>query len=200
MAFMQDPKILQLVGQSPFAQAIQNQMVAHITEHVAMLYRNKIEKELGVAMPDEDAPLPEDIELELSRVTREAAQTLLGKSQAEMQAEQAAAQQADPLTQIQQAELQMKQDELQHKINMDVQKLELDKLSKAANIQVQKERIESEEEREVARIRVRGAEIGAKLTTEEEKNQTATKKIRADLLKEGLATGKSLADDQTNGE
>ena len=92
------------------------------------------------------------------------------------------------------------ENELQHKINMDVQKLELDKLSKAANIQVQKERIESEEEREVARIRVRGAEIGAKLTTEEEKNQTATKKIRADLLKEGLATGKSLADDQTNGE
>ena len=189
-----------MVGQSPFAQAIQNSIIAHITEHVAMLYRNKIEKELGVAMPDEDAPLPEDVELELSRVAKEAAQTLLGKSQAEMQAQQAAAQQADPLTQIQQAELRMKQDELQHKINMDMQKFELDKASKIANIGVQRERIESEEDREAARIRVRGAEIGAKLTTEEQKNQTATKKIRAELLKEGLATGKSLADDATNGE
>ena len=97
MSFMQDPKIQQLVGQSPFAQAIQNSITAHITEHVAMLYRNKIEQELGVAMPDEDAPLPEDVELELSRVAKEAAQSLLGKNQAEVQQQQAAAQQADPL-------------------------------------------------------------------------------------------------------
>ena len=49
------------------------------------------------------------------------------------------------------------------------------------------------------RGRVKGAEIGAKLTSEEEKNKTAEKN-RADLLKEGLQTGKSLADDATNGE
>ena len=211
MSFMQDPKIQQLVGQSPFAQAIQNSITAHITEHVAMLYRNKIEQELGVAMPDEDAPLPEDVELELSRVAKEAAQSLLGKNQAEVQQQQAAAQQADPLTQIQQAELKMKQEELQHRITMDMEKLELDKLSKMANVEVQRERLDSEEERErerlasqerikTAEVRVRGAEIGAKLTSEEEKNKTATKKIRADLLKEGLSTGKSLADDATNGE
>ena len=208
---MQDPKIQQLVGQSPFAQAIQNSITAHITEHVAMLYRNKIEQELGVAMPDEDAPLPEDVELELSRVAKEAAQSLLGKNQAEVQQQQAAAQQADPLTQIQQAELKIKQDELQHKITMDMEKLELDKLSKMANVEVQRERLDSEEERErqrlasqerikTAEVRVKGAEIGAKLTSEEEKNKTATKKIRADLLKEGLQTGKGLADDATNGE
>jgi hypothetical protein len=211
MSFMQDPKIQQLVGQSPFAQAIQNSITSHITEHVAMLYRNKIEKELGVSMPDEDAPLPEDVELELSRVSREAAQALLGKNQAEMQQQKAAEQQADPLTQIQQAELKMKQDELQHRINMDMQKFELDKLSKIANVEVQRERLDSEEEREqqrlasqerikTAEVRVKGAEIGAKLTSEEEKNKTATKKIRADLLKEGLKTGKGLADDATNGE
>ena len=117
-----------------------------------MLYRNKIEQELGVAMPDEDAPLPEDVELELSRVAKEAAQTLLGKNQAEIQQQQAAAQQADPLTQIQQAELKMKQEELQHKISMDMQKFELDKQSKIASIGVQRERIESEEEREAARL------------------------------------------------
>ena len=176
-----------------------------------MLYRNKIEQELGVAMPDEDAPLPEDVELELSRVAKEAAQSLLGKNQAEVQQQQAAAQQADPLTQIQQAELKIKQDELQHKITMDMEKLELDKLSKMANVEVQRERLDSEEERErqrlasqerikTAEVRVKGAEIGAKLTSEEEKNKTATKKIRADLLKEGLQTGKGLADDATNGE
>jgi hypothetical protein len=105
----------------------------------------------------------------------------------------------------------MKQDELQHRINMDMQKFELDKLSKIANVEVQRERLDSEEEREqqrlasqerikTAEVRVKGAEIGAKLTSEEEKNKTATKKIRADLLKEGLKTGKGLADDATNGE
>jgi hypothetical protein len=136
---------------------------------------------------------------------------LLGKNQAEAQQQQAAAQQADPLTQIQQGELKLKQDELQHRITMDMEKLQLDKLSKIANVEVQRERLDSEEERErerlasqerikTAEVRVKGAEIGAKLTSEEEKNKTATKKIRADLLKEGLKTGKGLADDATNGQ
>ena len=40
-----------------------------------MLYRNKIEQELGVLCLMR-APLPEDVELELSRVAKEAAQTL----------------------------------------------------------------------------------------------------------------------------
>jgi hypothetical protein len=39
MAAMQDPKIQQIVGQSPMAQQMQAAMMAHINEHVAFEYR-----------------------------------------------------------------------------------------------------------------------------------------------------------------
>jgi hypothetical protein len=54
MSMLQDPKIQQMVGQSPFAQQIQQAMAAHVTEHVAFQYRREIEKMLGVEMPNED--------------------------------------------------------------------------------------------------------------------------------------------------
>ena len=64
-AAMQDPKMQQIIGQSPFASAIQNAISAHITEHVAFQYRKEIEMQMGVPMPDEDKPLPEDVEEQL---------------------------------------------------------------------------------------------------------------------------------------
>ena len=76
MAAAKDPKIMQIVGQSPFAQAIQQAMAAHVTEHVAFQYRREIEKQLGVEMPNEDQPLPEDVEVEISRLAKEAAEKL----------------------------------------------------------------------------------------------------------------------------
>ena len=109
MAALQDPKIQQIVGQSPFAAAIQQAMAAHVTEHVAHQYRREIEKSLGVEMPNEDQPLPEDVEVELSRLAKDAAEKVLQKSQAEAQQQEAMRQQQDPLTQIQQRELATQQ-------------------------------------------------------------------------------------------
>ena len=105
MSAMQDPKIQQIVGQSPFAGAIQSAMASHITEHVAYQYRKEIQLQLGVEMPSEDQPLPEDTEEEISRLAAEAAQKLLGKNQAEMAQQQAEEAAKDPLTVIQQREL-----------------------------------------------------------------------------------------------
>ena len=79
MAAAQDPKIMQIVGQSPFAKAIQQAMAAHVTEHVAFQYRREIEKQLGVEMPNEDQPLPEDVEVEISRLAKDAAEKVLQK-------------------------------------------------------------------------------------------------------------------------
>ena len=47
--------------------------------------RKEIEERLGVPMPDEEKPLPEDVEEELSRVTAEAAYMLLQKNTKEAQ-------------------------------------------------------------------------------------------------------------------
>ena len=119
MAALEDPKIQQIVGQSPFAGAIQSAMAAHITEHVAYQYRKEIQLSLGVEMPDEDQPLPEDVEEQISRLAADAAQKLLGKNKAEAAQKAAEEQAKDPLTQIQQRELAIKEQELMHKMQMD---------------------------------------------------------------------------------
>jgi len=162
MLAMQDPKIMQIVGQSPFASAIQSAMMSHITEHVAMQYRVEIQKQLGVELPDPEAPLPEDLELQVSRLVAQAAQKLFNKDQSEAAAEQAAAQQADPLTQIQQRELVIKEKELDHKIEMDNLRIQIDGLAKAENARLQQARLESEGEKESARLAVKVAELDTK--------------------------------------
>ena len=138
LAAAQDPKLQEIVGQSPFAGAIQASLAAHITEHVAHQYRKEIEKQLGVAMPDEEKPLPEDVELEISRLAAQAADKLLKKDQAEVAQQQAMQQQQDPLTQIQQRELALKEAEFEHKKQLDIAKLETDMEAKMENIEVQK--------------------------------------------------------------
>src|SRR6056300_1153314 len=179
MAAMQDPKLQEIVGQSPFAAAIQAAMAAHITEHVAFQYRKEIEKNLGVAMPDEEKPLPEDVELEVSRLASEAAQKLLRKDQAEVAQQQAMKQQQDPLTQIQQRELALKEAEFEHKKQLDVAKLQADMQVKEANIELQEDRLKSEERRE-------GARLGVKVATE------ADQARRADM-KDGIDLGREMA-------
>ena len=170
MAAAQDPKIMQIIGQSPFASAIQQAMAAHVTEHVAFQYRREIEKQLGVEMPNEDEALPEDVEVQLSRLAKEAAEKVLQKDKAEAAQKQAQQQQQDPLTQIQQRELAIKEQELQHKMQMDSAKLQLD----AAKLQTSQ--------------KVEGAKIGAKIATELDKEQRKDKregtKLGLDIAKE----------------
>lgn len=181
IAAMQDPKLQEIVGQSPFAGAIQAAMAAHITEHVAFQYRKEIEKQLGVAMPDEEKPLPEDVELEISRLAAEAAQKLLRKDQAEAAQKQAMQQQQDPLTQIQQRELALKEAEFEHKKQLDIAKLQSDMQSKAVNAELQEDRLKSEERRE-------GARLGVKVATE-------TDKARREDIKQGIELGREIAKD-----
>ena len=182
MSAMQDPKIQQIVGQSPFAGAIQSAMASHITEHVAYQYRKEIQLQLGVEMPSEDQTLPEDTEEEISRLAAEAAQKLLGKNQGEMAQQQAEEAAKDPLTQIQQRELQIKEAELKHKIEMDRASLDLDATTKIGNLDLQAERIKSENKRA-------GASIGARIATELDKEQRKDKREGAKL---GLEIAKEL--------
>ena len=186
MAAIQDPKMREIVGQSPFAQAIGQAMSAHVTEHVAFQYRREIEKMLGVEMPNEDQPLPEDVEVEISRLAKDAAEKLLQKDQAEAQQEQIQQQQQDPVVQMQQQEMQLKQRELEHKIQMDTQKLQLDAMTKSSNAQIQQERISAENQRE-------GARLGVKLATDLDKSQREDQK-------EGAKLGIEVAKELTKGD
>jgi hypothetical protein len=90
MSAMQDPIIMQLIGQNPQAQMLQAAMMAHIAEHVGYGYRQKIEQQLGMALPPEDEKLPPEIEIALSGMMAQAAQQVLQQNKASAAQEQAA--------------------------------------------------------------------------------------------------------------
>jgi hypothetical protein len=115
MSAMQDPIIMELVGQNPQAPKIQAAMMAHIAEHVGFAYRQKIEQQLGMPLPPEGEQLPPQIEIALSGMMAQAAQQVLQQNQAQAAQKQAQQQQQDPVVQMQQQELQIKQGELQIK-------------------------------------------------------------------------------------
>ena len=135
-AAAQDPKLQQIIGQSPFASVIQNAMAAHIAEHVAFQYRKEIEGQLGVPMPSEDEPLPQDVEEQLSKLTAEASAKVLNKSKAEIAQQEAKEQQQNPLTVIQQKEMALKEAEFAHKQQMDMAKIKLDAEQKQKDQQI----------------------------------------------------------------
>jgi hypothetical protein len=115
MAMVQDPIVQQLVGQNPKAPMMQAAMMAHVSEHVGYLYRQKVEQQLGMPLPPEDEKLPPEIELALSGMMAQAAQQVLQQSQGQAAQMQAQQQAQDPVLQMQQQELQIKQGELELK-------------------------------------------------------------------------------------
>ena len=114
-SMMQDPMVMGQIGQNPMAQQIQGAMMAHIAEHVAFQYRNQVEKRLGATLPAPNTKMPEEVEVQLSKLVAQASTQLLQMHQGEAAQKQALAQAQDPIVQMQQAELQIKQQETQIK-------------------------------------------------------------------------------------
>ena len=191
MSFMQDPKLAQLIGQDPTAQAKQAAGMAHLSEHIAMEYRNQIEKQLGVALPankdsaGEDVTLPPDIELQISKLTAAAAQQLLQANQAEMQQQQAQQQQQDPIVQMQQQELQMKQKELELK----EKKIQMDAVALADKQDLEEKRLEFD-------MQLAGSKLGLE-TKHKEKQLQMTAVAAAD--KQALGEAQTHLDAQVKG-
>tara|TARA_R110000772_G_scaffold44756_1_gene102915 strand:+ start:778 stop:3366 length:2589 start_codon:yes stop_codon:yes gene_type:complete len=116
IALMQDPLMAAQIGQNPQAQKMMSEIQAHIAEHLAFAYRKKVEEQLGVPMPKPDEDLPEDIEVQLSRLVAQASQQVLAQSKGQAAQQQAAQQAQDPMVQMQQAELKIKQQEVEIKM------------------------------------------------------------------------------------
>ena len=119
MSMMQDPMIMQMMGQNPMAQQMMGAVMAHIAEHMAFAYRQQIEQQLGVPMTAPDQELDEQTEVQLSRLVAQAAQQLLQSNMGKAQQQQAQQQAQDPALQMAQAELQLKQAEMQRKAQND---------------------------------------------------------------------------------
>jgi hypothetical protein len=148
---MQDPKMSAIIGQNPQANTIMAAAMAHINEHVAFQYRIEIERQLGVPLPDMDKELPQEMEVEVSRMMAAAAAKLLQKDQAEAAQQQAQQAAQDPIVQMQQQELQIKEQEIEIKR----QKLQIDAAAQADRIRIEEERIAAQKE-------IAGMQVGAK--------------------------------------
>jgi hypothetical protein len=175
MAAMQDPQIAQIMGQNPQAQVLMQAANAHITEHVAMAYRQKIEQQLGVSLPEPDAELPRAVEYQMSGLIAQAAGQLLGKHQAEAQAQQNAQTQQDPIVQMQQQELQIKNKEVEIK----EKQMMIDAAAQADRLALDREKLKADMERE-------GLKLGLKA-------QSDQLKMQADQEREGLRIGVDIA-------
>jgi len=138
MSAMQDPIVMELVGQNPRAPQIQAAMMAHIAEHVGFGYRQKIEQQLGMPLPPEGEQLPPQIELALSGMMAQAAQQVLQQSQAQAAQQQAQQQAQDPVVQMQQQELSIKDRE----VAVKEQKVQLDAETKNRELAIKEQALQ----------------------------------------------------------
>jgi hypothetical protein len=175
IAAMKDPKIAQIVGQNPMANQIMAAAAAHIQEHVAFEYRKQLEEQLGVPYPAPDTEMSEDMEVELSRLAAAGAQKLLAKNQGEAAKQQAEQTAQDPIVQMQQMELQLKAKELELK----EKKLQVDAAAKADQLEIEKDRIESQKE-------IAGMQVGAKVASDKAA-------LDAKMELEGVRVGSQIA-------
>ena len=159
MNAMQDPKIAQIVGQNPNAQAIQGAMLAHINEHLGFGYKKQMEQLIGMSLPqdeDEDG-IPKEMEVQISQMASQASDMLLQRNQNEIAAQQAQQAAQDPVVQMQIKEQQLEEQDLQRKAAKD----QADAAAKAEQLQVERERIASQE-------RIAAEQTAAKLAKDQE--------------------------------
>jgi hypothetical protein len=202
MSAMQDPKIMQMLQGAPNAQAIQATFMSHITDHVSMSYRDEMEKQLGIDLPPPGEELPEDVEVNLSRLISRAAAQVLQKDQAEIEMQKQMQQQQDPIIQMQQKELQIKEQDVaqkgqiaQAKIQADLQKAEMqneaDRERMAVQAEMEEGRLEAESERAEMQTLVGVATDAERIALERQRLEIETKiegaKIGADAVENSRA-------------
>jgi hypothetical protein len=182
-SFLKDPMVAATIGQNPQAQRIAAALQAHIAEHLGFKYRKDMEEKLGAPLPNPNAELPENMEVNLARLMAQAGQQLTQQNQ-QQQAQQQAQQKAqDPVVQMQQAELQIKQQEVQRKAAKD----QADAQIEQAKLQLQAQENMQDAQMDQAELAIKQQELqidaqkaGAKLAADRRKDNT---KLDLDLLK-----------------
>jgi hypothetical protein len=168
MAAMQDPKIMALVSKNPQAPAMQAAMMAHINEHIAYEYRKQMEMRMGIQLPapdkdDSQTGIPEEMEVQISQMAAQAAGQMLQQNQQEAQAQQNQQMQQDPLVQMQQKELQLKEQDMELK----KQKMLLDAATNEDKLEIERERIASQEKIAGMQVGLKAAKDKAELESRE---------------------------------
>ena len=186
MTMLQDPVTLQILQQNPKAQQIAANMMAHIMEHFAFQYRKNIEEKLGVPYPAPDEEMPEDMEVEISRLAAAGAQKLLQANQAMMSQQKAQQAAQDPIVQMQQQELQLKAAEVQRKAAKD----QMDAQFRMQQQQIEQQRIATQAE-------VEGAKLGAQIAKDKTQQDFDAAARAVDEQIKGVELGLKMGEKMT---
>jgi len=120
--------------------------------------------------------MPQELEVRVSQLAAQASQALLQRDTAEIRAQQAQAAQNDPIVQMQQQELAIKQAE----VDIKNRKLIADATAKADQLDIELQRIASQE-------KIAGMQVGAKVAKDRAdlnaKQQLEGVKIGVDIAK-----------------
>jgi hypothetical protein len=159
-AFLSDPQTAAMIGQSPLGNQITAAMQAHMAEHYGFKYRQMIEQQMGAPLPKPDEELPEEYEIQISRLVAQASQQVLQANQMQAAQQQAQQQMQDPIIQMQMQELQIKGAEVERK-----------KMKDAQDAQLKREQLAIEDKRIDVQAEIEGSKLGVKIEKDKEESQ-----------------------------
>jgi hypothetical protein len=158
LSLITDPKILEMLKASPSAAKVQGAMEAHLAEHLANQYRAEIQQMMGVELPPLGEQQPPEVEGMLSRALADASVRLRELHEAQAQKKQAEAIAADPVYQLREREVALKERKQEHDEKKDAVDRVIDVAKEAKDEKLDYARLDSEERRA-------GAKIGADMVT-----------------------------------
>jgi hypothetical protein len=151
MVLKNDPQIKEQMQNNKMGGPMNAALDAHLREHLAFVFRDQIEEELGYELPPANQPLPEDIEKRLSTLVAEAADQMLGKKQAKAKAEKDAKMQKDPIVQQREKELQIREQDVQRKAQADQAKTQMEQQKIATKQQLEQQKIAAKQQADMAK-------------------------------------------------
>jgi hypothetical protein len=172
-SFLQDPQVAAMIGQNPMAQQITAALQAHMAEHFGFKYRQQIEQQLGAPIPyteEDDEPLSEEYEVQLSRMVARAAQQLTTQNQAQAAQQEAQQQAQDPIIQMQMQELALKGEEQKRKAAKD-----------ATDAQLRQMELETNKEIELSKLELEARKFGANMAKDKNKEAFDTQKLATEV-------------------
>ena len=179
MAMVNDPQIKQTMSQSPSANAVTQAMAAHIADHLAFQYRARIEEALGTQLPPLGQELPPDVQNQVAALVAKAAPQALAKSADENAQQQKLQQMQDPMVQLQQRELDIKEMQVQGNLKLGEQRNALDAVKAIDQSTIEAHRIASQN--------------GNAIIDKMQKGATLKSTEKRDILGKGLDTATRLA-------
>ena len=183
-----NPEIQQILSKTPNAPAILAAASSYVNEHLTMKFRDQVEQEMGIELPPLGEPLPADVEKRISELVAEAASRVTQNAMMQAEQQRINEQMQDPLIQAKQAEVAVKEAEVQRKAQADAARLQL-----AA--QKQQDQKELEERRISSQEQIAGANIGQKIASDLLDSNLQNKKQAAKEFKEGVDIAKDIVKD-----